>query len=228
MNSHKVYKIHQSPFHAITENLLFAKKNISIQDKAHQQRHNTIISSESLDDDLDSVRKDKEQNDPNTDDTNPTDNPSNDENEESDGDANPDAPPPDDAMDSPASDSSAPPPGGGDTSGMGGMDTDDDANQQNVVGSANRRYTLFNEYNKIASILKESINSLSDIECYNTDIKDCVSQLQSATDDITYIISKFKDFSEPDLMIQFEMIKKRASIIVERLKRLKNAKHIKD
>jgi hypothetical protein len=225
---------HKNPFHSIIENLTFAEKNVPIRDNKNQQRHNDITSNESVDDELDDVRKEKEENKNNLDNTDDSeDSSNNEENDASDDTANTDMTESPDSSDDPLADPSTPSPGGGDASSPGGgdgtgMDAEDDPNQQSVVGSANRRYTLFNEYNKIASILKESINSLSDIECYNSDIKDCVSQLQSATDDITYIISKFKDFSEPDLMIQFEMIKKRASIIVERLKRLKNVKNIKE
>jgi hypothetical protein len=115
--------------------------------------------------------------------------------------------------------------GEGNSGGMGGdagTDPNDDAEAgKKGVGSVNRKYTLFTEYVRIVSAIKETVSSLEDIASSNTELKDCVSQLAQLSEDGDLIISRFKQFNEADLMIQLDILKRRASFLIDRLKNLK-------
>jgi len=88
------------------------------------------------------------------------------------------------------------------------------------IGGLNRKLTLYSEFNRILSVLKESVDALLKIDTTQTEIKSCVAQLQKIYDDGKLVISKFEDYSEADCLINFELLKERSSLILEQLARL--------
>lgn len=87
-------------------------------------------------------------------------------------------------------------------------------------GKANRKLTLYTEYNRVYTSVKRSVESLLKITTDNTGIKTCVAQLQAVLADMNFIMSDFESRTEDDIMIHFTIIEKRISLINEELSRL--------
>jgi hypothetical protein len=98
--------------------------------------------------------------------------------------------------------------------------SEQDGQKLSVIGGVNRKLTLYTEFNRIISVIKESVDALNRIDSERTEIKSCVAQLQKIYDDGKLFVTKFKDYSDADIMLQLEMLKERSSLIIERLQRL--------
>jgi hypothetical protein len=103
------------------------------------------------------------------------------------------------------------------SSSLSGSTTDLQATDD---GKANRKLTLYTEYNRVYISVKRSVESLSNITTDNASIKACVAQLQAVLADMNFIMSDFESRTEDDIMIHFTIIEKRISIINEELSRL--------
>jgi hypothetical protein len=193
-----------NPFHFIAENIAFEAETDENANGGTQQNDNG--SEGGLDEELDNVRAEKNGENPAESSENPSDQ-GNPGGEETGGDGE-------------SPDSSVPP-----SSPTDDPNSPDPSEQLSASGGANRKLTLYVEYNRILSIIKESVDSLSDILTEDTGIKACVAKLQSVYDDGRLVVSKYKQFSESDLMINLEMLKERSSLALEKLKRLQFAKN---
>jgi hypothetical protein len=118
--------------------------------------------------------------------------------------------------------------GEGDMGEMGddmGMGENPEEEPPSPVGSVNRKYTLYTEYIRILAVLKESIISLRGIvienDKINNEIKECVAELESIRSNAEFIIDKFKEYKEADIMLHLEMLKKRTTIILEKMQKIK-------
>lgn len=100
-------------------------------------------------------------------------------------------------------------------------DTSSSTNDVPSGGPVNRKLTIYSEFSRIYNTLKESVESLSELQTNDDKIKSCVAQLQDATNATRFIMSGFEGYSDQDAMIHLQLIKDRVSIIMEQLSRLK-------
>lgn len=97
---------------------------------------------------------------------------------------------------------------------------DDNSSEDKSEGKANRRSEVFNAMTYIHSTLNESIARLQRIATNDADIADCIAQLQSISDDMSFVTSHFTNYAADDAFIQLELFKKRIDLQMERLKRI--------
>ncbi len=111
----------------------------------------------------------------------------------------------------------------GGSSSDGGGDTSSDDLQSNDAGKANRKLTLYTEYNRVYNSVKRSVESMLAIATDNPGIKACIPQLQQIMADMRFIMTDFGSRTEDDIMIHFTIIQKRIQVIMEQLSRIKDS-----
>jgi hypothetical protein len=202
-----------NPFRSIMQNLSYEAETPKNSGENSQQNSNTSnLSGNGLDDELNELRDEK----------NSAENQEN--NPKNDGGDNPDE-------GGNADDNF----GNQDSSGGTGEDplqsSDDPSGQDgqklSVIGGVNRKLTLYTEFNRIISVIKESVDALTQIESDRTEIKSCVAQLQKIYEDGKLFVAKFEEYSDEDIMAQLEILKERSSLIIEHLQRLQQKKSTK-
>lgn len=207
----------EAPFFSIiSKNLTFEAendKNEKNDSKPAQQNDNTNVSSakkdENLDSALDDLKIEKEKKET------PNGQPSSSSADSSSGDVQTDSENDD---------------GSNDPTGRTPDETTSPAVQQNdstsgidvppSEGHANRKLTLYAEYNRIYNALKESVESLSRTQTCDDKIKSCVAQLQDVVTDVRFIMSVFQSYAETDLMIHLQLVKERTSLVMEQIQRI--------
>jgi hypothetical protein len=196
-----------NPFRSILRNLSFEAETPKNSGENTQQNNNTSnVGGGNLDDELNELREEK--NSAQNGESSPTD--------DTEGN-NPETG--DDTADDLGSQGTS-----GDT-GADPLQSSDDPSSQDgqklsVIGGVNRKLTLYTEFNRILSVIKESVDALNHIESDRTEIKSCVAQLQKIYDDGKLFVTKFEEYSDEDIMVQLEILKERSSLIIERLQRL--------
>lgn len=82
-----------------------------------------------------------------------------------------------------------------------------------------RRLTMFTELSKIYRSIRETKTALENMKTQSVAIKSCVAQLQELENDTNVILKTFDAYTAEDALIHTQMIKERASIIIEMVKR---------
>ncbi|MBO4735586.1 MAG: hypothetical protein J5614_04250 [Paludibacteraceae bacterium] len=193
-------------FNIISNSLKFEDDNSQQNDKEDQAN---ASADEKLDAQLDDLKENKDQGDQNDLDTDSSDNNDSD-NEESDfddlgfgGEEDSSGISSDDSSES-------------SSSGSGSLGSDE---EQKNVGSVARPVALYTEFNRIYNVLKETVDAFDKMATENDNIKTCRSALSELIANVKFILSNFDQRSEEDIMLQMQITKKRASLILQLMER---------
>ena len=193
-------------FNIISNSLKFEDDNSQQNDKEDQAN---ASADDKLDAQLDDLKEQKDQGDQNDQDTDSSDN--NDSgNEESDFDDLGFGGEEDPSGDSGSDDSSS------SSGSSGGIGSDE---EPKIIGSSPRKLALYTEFNRIYNVLKETVDTFDKMATENDNIKTCRSALSELIANAKFILSNFDQRSEEDIMLQLQITKKRASLILQSMER---------